>query len=85
MYDISIIITINKNEKNIKELLNLVNNQKLFSIELIFTYSKFTTIHGRILKKIASRLKNVKLIQNNSLTYFNLLKKKKLLISLRKN
>ena len=75
MYDISIIITINKNEKNIKELLNLVNNQKLFSIELIFTYSKFTTIHGRILKKIASRLKNVKLIQNNSLTYFNLLKK----------
>ncbi|WP_407423337.1 glycosyltransferase family 2 protein [Methanobrevibacter sp.] len=75
MYDISIIVPINKYEERIRKLLKPIDKQKSYNIELIFTYSKLTAIHEKILKEISSRHKNVKLIHDNSsLTYFKLQK-----------
>lgn len=73
MYDLSIIVTINKYEKNLKKLLNLINNQKSCSIELIFIHHALTIKDENRLKKLSSKYNNVKII-NNPLTYFNLIK-----------
>lgn len=73
MYDISIIVTINKYEKDLKKILNLINNTKFCSIELIFIHHNLTAKDENNLKKLSSKNNNVKIIKN-PLIYSNLLK-----------